>query len=421
MRNIGTVDLKKFSFHDPITRYGVEDYYRVRDAYIKQIAGQSDLSAVYQMGGITDPGISDLDLIVVLREKLKSSKASDYSVRALGDQGRYFFMHDPIFVSDHVVRDLNLLMYATNLKLLHGSEIPQAQLTPVEERHVKLAILIDHSLQILHKLAKPLVCRFVYVRSVLPILYSIRYSIRLAEDLQIAPANFWTQFVQEIITLRQEWLSNRNYEKLVYLIIEGLYVVADLMQKVSDYVDKSGVIAWRGQSPTAVTYVRNDYNSATLFLRDPTAFYRPNSIDHLGVRPVSLKVGRRLVWYSTVAAVHPLFRHHFLAYGGGSGTYSATIRKLFTRKSVDQVSVNASYQGTMVRRADAYDTYRQFTRNNGFSAGIVFFASQKVDTVGEMGVLRAASWSAMSLLNRIVLGMSIKGLGKYSFVYSKVP
>lgn len=83
--------------------------------YIKAITVFEGVIAVYSMGSIKCPGLSDIDLIVIIDDDFQ--EADKLSVRRY-IQGSEFFIHDVLVFNKAIFQEVQYILYASNLTLL---------------------------------------------------------------------------------------------------------------------------------------------------------------------------------------------------------------------------------------------------------------------------------------------------------------
>ncbi|MFV1976122.1 MAG: hypothetical protein ACC651_10255, partial [Candidatus Scalindua sp.] len=74
----------KLSVINDLNEISKNDYKKVIDDYIDAISSNPTVSAVYKMGNISEPGISDIDLIVVVKDCMDPVNIHKLSIRNSG-------------------------------------------------------------------------------------------------------------------------------------------------------------------------------------------------------------------------------------------------------------------------------------------------------------------------------------------------
>src|SRR5207244_12945639 len=75
---------------------GVERYEAALAEYLDLVTGDGTVRAVYRVGSLGAPGLSDIDLILVMRDSHRDVLCR-YNIERLGAEARYVFSHDALF------------------------------------------------------------------------------------------------------------------------------------------------------------------------------------------------------------------------------------------------------------------------------------------------------------------------------------
>jgi hypothetical protein len=190
----------------PLSSYSIEI-----DRYIQHASNVDDVTAIYSMGSIKCPGISDIDLIVVTKDRVKDAPHLSVSNTNYNDN---LFMHDVIVISESVFRYLQFIFYASNLTLLwerpgHGDLV--VDMVPNRER--ALALLLDFTESRLLEFHVLFNTRQVNIRKWLTKLGSFRHTVKLAAEI-MGPdiKNRYAHVLAELSHLRQMWSESNRFE-----------------------------------------------------------------------------------------------------------------------------------------------------------------------------------------------------------------
>ena len=89
--------------------HSVEDYNSAIDIHVQEFSQVEGVLAVYQIGGVSTPGISDIDLVVVFEDQYKYQK----NPRLVNSNtGNYLFTHGLYGTSfSHFKESLNFTFF----------------------------------------------------------------------------------------------------------------------------------------------------------------------------------------------------------------------------------------------------------------------------------------------------------------------
>ena len=97
----------------------VERYDAIRDSVISRLLEQAGISAVFQVGSVGTPGISDIDLMVLFDEGVR---CAFNALTGLDKEARYLFNHNPFGTSRERFDGVDRFTFFHNYKLLWGDE-----------------------------------------------------------------------------------------------------------------------------------------------------------------------------------------------------------------------------------------------------------------------------------------------------------
>lgn len=185
------------------------DYLSTIDSVVKTLSKNDDVLSVYQVGGVTAPGISDIDIVVIFKDGVEYQK----NIRdELLFPGSYLFSHNLLGAPISLFRASNNYVFFHNSTLLYGKD-----LFPEYNNSI-----LSNNGDMLRQLAKEYLTRMFIsatverefgickVRSLLLQGKALLYDL---EFLNVEPQQL-VECVNQIIDWREVWFSNRpdNFE-----------------------------------------------------------------------------------------------------------------------------------------------------------------------------------------------------------------
>lgn len=185
------------------------DYESAILEYVEPLTRRSEIAGIYQFGSVGAPGISDIDLIVVLEDDVHTFPEELLRLDRLSATARYLFMHRPFVMGRSACRGIRLFYDVHRLTARHGRETPESLVgdrlpTGMEERDVRTAMLVDFGMELLRQFVQKQVSGRVEVRPLLCLLLSAQTSINLAAGLGILDLPRSQAFGERIRTLRAD-------------------------------------------------------------------------------------------------------------------------------------------------------------------------------------------------------------------------
>ncbi len=159
------------------------EYGRVLDRFVGYVSELPGVRAVFRFGGLSHPGISDLDVLVVVSDDADAWTLEGIPAAAQGGAlARYLFAHPPLVVPEGEVSRVRWVHTLYGLEQLWGDPVelppPPAEVRP----WLTLAEYVDFTFSV-RSVLRSLEGGDVGLRGVLHLLTSCVHSLRLASDL----------------------------------------------------------------------------------------------------------------------------------------------------------------------------------------------------------------------------------------------
>ena len=223
-----------------IRQIELEKYIKFTEYLADYLFEYPQVVSIYQMGGWTQPGISDIDLIIVVKELEKP----DYKelnvlnrVLARNSDEEYMLMHAPFVISEKAFEHLDLFFYCSDLKKLAGKEI-KINKNPVELQEIaelyKLVSVLVHTYPRFYFLNK----KKWSLRSFLTFGYSLKHTYRIIRQFDNSfQNNKIEEYIDKMTDLRKQVIeTNSINEKVIFPLIELGKKVSKIMLKKVDSI-----------------------------------------------------------------------------------------------------------------------------------------------------------------------------------------
>lgn len=197
-------------------------------------AKQENVIAVYQMGNVGAPGISDLDIVVVVKGVAQFSY--DEVLAGLNDHERYTLMHGLFCVNELFWRHKPLFFKFDNLKILAGQSIDTVALPSIWLDWASLRIAIQHLIRVYASLFVQLFLHLLKVRSLLCELNALRYDLEvLSEMLSAEVRSDFLNYIQIVQQLRTEWFDaeSDSISRFIDLCLRGRALIAKVIEELN--------------------------------------------------------------------------------------------------------------------------------------------------------------------------------------------
>ncbi|MGA1871243.1 MAG: hypothetical protein ACMUJM_22155 [bacterium] len=278
-----SLNTDNLTFIDFPQQIALQKYEQNIQEFVKYFRTHPTVSAIYQIGGINDPGISDLDLVLVLKEnEALSSKDNDF----LTTLNQYLFIHPPFIISEDLFVYLPYFFYANNIRKLTGKNYqflePELSLD-----NLQLCALLCYEAAIgrLSDIIYQTTCgNSISLRKMLLKLNSIKHNISLMNKvIDTCEGNGWDKFIIQIGSLRRSWFSLSKDEQIkntYSALYEGVNVLLEIINNLAlrsknlfridnicnehpeayyIYPNSLQIIKYNGDSKSSISTVRNPF------------------------------------------------------------------------------------------------------------------------------------------------------------------
>lgn len=162
--------------------------------------------AIYQMGNVGAPGISDLDIIIVVKDAKRFSFDGFFADLTKDEQ--YTLMHGLFCVNVAFWRNRLLFLKFDNLKLLAGKNIEPVELPLQWLEWAELRFAVQHLIRVYVSLFVQLFFRLLKVRSLLCELNALRYDFDvLSKLLNVESRHKFMNYIVAVQQIRSQWFD----------------------------------------------------------------------------------------------------------------------------------------------------------------------------------------------------------------------
>ena len=191
-----------------------EDFYQsARDHIVSYYSQNTDIVSIYEYGSVSSPGVSDLDMILVLKNEVNSKEHElEFSnigsdVNSLVVDGTVMKMPESVFCKLNYFDNFNLI------KLL-GKEILVEEIAEEDRPFLEIISIIDWLPERILRLTRALNNEVINISNVLCILHSFSYSIKKINKLT-ENTHDSESILNMIQSLRNKWHSMEDPEKIL--------------------------------------------------------------------------------------------------------------------------------------------------------------------------------------------------------------
>lgn len=192
-------------------------YQNAINKYLTQLEKIKDeVIAIYQMGSIGAPGLSDIDLIVVVKDDFKPENSFNLSTKAIDDR---LYLHDPIIIPKSICNYFPYIFYATNLNILYGVDCisKYSSQSKLEIESLSLCYLIDiinmRLLQFSITKSMGVFDQRIWATRI----WSVTHSYKIMKSLGLELPSDAEIMLDEILSFRKNWNEKHTYDQKLLL------------------------------------------------------------------------------------------------------------------------------------------------------------------------------------------------------------
>jgi len=266
---INSLRAKDFLFYNHPKKLKIEDYNKALSKVKKDLSNVNGLSSIYTWGGISNPGISDIDFLLVSKKNGKLKLPLKYkSIFLLNRKLRYLLFHPFVLIDEEAVKDVRYIYPETNFNFVYGKRIKIKKPSKNEKMLVKIHLLIDIAIRHYPRdFTSMLFSKKINVRNILLRLGSLKFGIKTFSDISKTKIKNSQDYISNIEKLRKDWfnLSRKNKdERLFGLIKKGALISIEIVKNFSNYLEKNRIVQINNKKTDKIAY--NGDKNQTIFI-----------------------------------------------------------------------------------------------------------------------------------------------------------
>ena len=346
------------SFFNYPKHSSVGDYSNVRNEIIKFYQENSDIISIYEYGSVSAPGVSDLDLIFVLKDKIYSNE-SEFDLSNISS-----FAHDLVADGTVIKMPLNIfkkIQYFDNLNFhrLSGKDIFFNKPTELDDKFIKLASIVDWVPERILKLTRILYSEDINITNALCVLHSFGYSLKYLDNI-LGTTDESKEVIVETSRLRAEWHQIDSpeddlvkcLEKAIDIGYKRLFDYEDYLSTSTDYL----LEVFNCDFDIDLELYSNHFIRFTSSRIEDSATYARNLSD-----------GNKFY-----VCVSNYFYPHFAILASQRGQLSeCMLSKIQPSAPIKNSIVNKLYNDNLLRKINLAELNAQFLQKNNLKTGLI--------------------------------------------------
>ena len=362
-------DIKFTSY--PEERIDMSSYHEVRKYMIDYFSKSKDVLSLYEFGTVNAPSISDIDLMLVLKDSPSKEIHGFLARDSVSSLAKYLMMDNTLMVVNEdgfknipIWDDMNLIN-------LFGKDIEKIYASKDESHYVEIARVMDWLPERTMRMIELVSRKEVPTRATLCLINSFIYVIERLRDSFNFEFESLDTFISNFHDLRKNWFLIENNREILYDYLKrSISLGFESIHRFNSYcID--GEFYETKSLPESATFRLNP--KITSWTTQKMYYNFSNNLNEITAK----ESYERCISNdrSSIIVLPMSYYQHILCYGSNNKTISS---KIFS-------SLNPSGNGKMIsgmdkdlkrvlnKRIQIIDSMGQFLKNNSINSGLLKF------------------------------------------------
>ena len=214
-------------------------YENAIQSMVKRLKRQQEIISIFQIGSISHPGISDIDLVVVLKE---NGVFHLNTLKGLSQTERYLFIHPPLGVSKADFAEAHKFTFYHNWNLLWGETLIREgnNLSEEEMKRLRIQTALEYLIQNYINLTILRAYGIFNVRTLLLNMRAMLFDLQLLD----VPSGRLYELLEVLVEWRHNWFEIKPNTKQLTEWIHDCYQELDAFLKAFLQAEKFYLPEW---------------------------------------------------------------------------------------------------------------------------------------------------------------------------------
>jgi hypothetical protein len=331
------------------------EYEAIIEKYLQKIRGIQNVLGVAQIGSVTAPGLSDIDLVVTVPDTPPWPTWEEISLLSIAKnmrQGAVVF-HDVFVVPESIALNMEAFFFVDQQRVFIGSELGGAACADYK-RPLSRFIALEYAFHRLESLMGMLLQDNLSLRAAVLFVSTLRHSLTMAVDLEVLTPDTAALMSEDILQLRNATTSGENVEEMLVEWPDTVFsltwaIIEKLGREICTDSDDHLPVLWDGGPRLGFVDVAQD--------RSLSVAGRLNKLQRSNVPSKRIRL----------IPTPRVFHRHIAAYMGLPNNVGTQLSKVFPNigKIVESDSDNASIR---LMRASQVIRHWEFLHKAGYQA-----------------------------------------------------
>ena len=234
MEHLKDYKLNKYNFFNFPKKISQRDYEIARDQFVTSLKDLKSVKCIVEYGTVTAPGVSDLDLMVIIDEKYKIPIKKIKQTISNGKIKRFVKDGTILSLTTKIFKNIRYIDNFGKFKFLFGNKIKNFKPSQKYQQGLDLVCLIDWLPERLMRLNKLLDSPNIDVIYSLCLLHSAKYSLNNMNLKYNLRKNQYLNFSKNVEKLRKKWNELPNATSLLLKTLKlGIELLTESIEQLS--------------------------------------------------------------------------------------------------------------------------------------------------------------------------------------------
>jgi hypothetical protein len=344
-----------------------EKYYEsARKEIVQYYSANENVLSIYEYGSVSSPGVSDLDIILVLTDDVNVEE-SFFDFSNISDEVHRLVADGNVMkMSEENFRKINYLDNKLNVKKLFGKDCPRDFPNHNDEKCLELISIIDWLPERILRLTRAINGKRINVTMVLCILHSFSYSIKKIDALTFdidhqGKVKKSDSVLKTISLLRNTWHELSDPRRmLIACIKDAINLGYEYLHLFESYLKNHGKYC-------SLPFKCSEHIDLELYGDHYLRFVDSTSCNNFGLLATQTCTEK----YTYVIVSNYFYPHfHYLAHQDGllSGVMKEKIK---TSSELTANSLRQDYENNLARKLNVAEDNAQFLVKNSMKTGLI--------------------------------------------------
>ncbi len=337
---------KNIEFIQDVKNLSIDAYDTTIKRYVEYASKNRAVIAVYQIGSTNDPGISDIDLVVVVDTVIDPEAMDRLRILRFDDSElvRYLFIHDIYLYDRESFRYFLHTVHARELQLLWGEPLEVTDIEHDEVTPLALQNIFDFISSRLIQFYQVLAAEKVSARGMLVRISSIKHSYELLQRADHTDRET-EAFIETVYGMRRN-VDALDVKDLLSLFMDSFHQFSRVVRLAGTCLRERYLQCYEAVDPGNSLKLNSQF--LMRFADMPTELNPPSRTDPTILYP-------DVIYY------------HYREMARWDGVVSVWARHLLSGNCKDYYELDSVYSRTLKKRIDAMSRHYQFLRSNKIS------------------------------------------------------